>query len=289
MLQFDKIRSMCIERLTETLSVKNCLQIWHICESLDVKPLYLKAKNLSLLEFDVIKYTDSYLLELSIKQLHDYLANVSLCANSELDIFIVCMQWWYENLMKDRFIRDINVSHLFYYFLTFLDFNALSNSDIKVILTYPEIATKEEIFNILNNILKIESCKGFDEKEDLPKIDILLHGKRRVKNYHLCILVDVCNVHCKYFNYLFYVLHIFGNYFVDDKKTSDDRVIPNKKTFSTKHKNVLLFSKFTFLRVHRLSKTLEIILFPKEILEKYYFYYSQGCVVSKLSDNSTCI
>lgn len=80
-----------MEKVTELLSLKNCLKMWHISEALDLKPLYLKAKNLALMESCYVKDTD-YLLELNIKELHAYLANIFLCTRSELDVFVTCMK-----------------------------------------------------------------------------------------------------------------------------------------------------------------------------------------------------
>ncbi|KAI4462477.1 kelch protein [Holotrichia oblita] len=190
MLQFNRIRIVCIERITTILSVKNCLKVWYMAESLDLKPLYLKAKLLSLTEFEQIKDTD-YILNLNLKQLRDYLANMYLCVKNEIDVFASCMKWWYENSSNEiSVINQCDKDRLFYYFLTFVDFNGLSNKDIKEIMMYPDINTNDEITRILNNILKIRYCDLIDDKSTLPKEFVLLNCRQRVKNNLPCILMD---------------------------------------------------------------------------------------------------
>ncbi|GJQ69382.1 hypothetical protein Trydic_g6503 [Trypoxylus dichotomus] len=189
MLQFARVREFCIERINEVLKVDNCLKVWIAAESLDLTQLYLKAKNLSLTEFDCIKDIQCF-LELNLKQLHDYLANIFLCVKNEIDVFTSCMRWWYENSSKEAFVLSFkDTNKIFYYFLTFLDFNRLSNNDIKEIMTYPDVNTANEIITVLRNIIKIRNCDLIGDNV-LSREAVLLNCKRRIRNNYPCILID---------------------------------------------------------------------------------------------------
>lgn len=200
MLQFNRIRVVCIERITTILSIKNCFKVWHVAESLDLKPLYLKAKLLSLTEFNQIKDTD-YILNLNLKQLRDYFGNIYLCVKNEIDVFTICMKWWYENSSNETsIINQYDKDKLFYYILTLIDFNGLSNKDIKEIMMYPDINTNDEITRVLNNILKIRCCDFNNDKSTLLKEFALLNCRQRIKNNFPCVLIDTgavpvsCNI-----------------------------------------------------------------------------------------------
>ncbi|KAF2881276.1 hypothetical protein ILUMI_24895 [Ignelater luminosus] len=153
MLQFNEIKSMCIERLIHTLSPSNCIRIWLFAEQLDLKSLCLKAKSMALTEFHVIKDSE-IIMDFNLNQLHAYLANTSLQCKSELDVFQVCMKWWYDN--SEKLAAEVHSEHLeafntgiFMNLLLCLDFNRLCSSDIQEIMTYPDLSKNGDITKVL--------------------------------------------------------------------------------------------------------------------------------------------
>ncbi|KAK9686410.1 BTB And C-terminal Kelch [Popillia japonica] len=189
MLQFDKIRPMCIDRVTKIIHVRNCLEIWNVAELLDLQVLHRKAKNLLLTEFDQIR--DTHILNFNLVQLHDYLANVCLWVNNEIDIFTTCMKWYDNSYHKLPALGLSDETKLCFYFLTFMDFNRLSNQNVQEIRTHPRINSKDEIVRVLTNILN-DRYREATLKYKLPfaKELILLNCRRRVKNNFPCMLLD---------------------------------------------------------------------------------------------------
>lgn len=148
MLQFVKVVNMCVNNIQQMLSPTNCLTVWETCDTLGIKDLYLKAKSMALMEFNVIKDTDS-ILYMNLKNLYQYLANRNLQCENEMVVFQTCMKWWYENS------TGLNRNDTLFTILTCVNFQSLSSSDIKEILSYPDIADNEHVSNILSCVLDI--------------------------------------------------------------------------------------------------------------------------------------
>lgn len=199
MLQFDRIRSICIDRITRIIHVRNSLEIWNVAELLDLQSLRQKTKNLLLTEFDQIR--DTYILKFNLIQLHDYLGNVCLWVNNEMDVFRTCIKWYDNSYNKIAALNLSEETNLCYYFLTFMDFNRLSNKNIQEIMLHPRINTKDEIVGILNNILNARYRKViFNYKSSFSKEIILLNCRRRIRNNFPCLLMEtaIAPLSCKY-------------------------------------------------------------------------------------------
>lgn len=194
MLQFNEIKSMCIERLMHILLPNNCIRIWLFAEQLDLKPLYLKAKSMALTEFHVIKDSE-IIMDLNLNQLHSYLANISLQCKTELDVFQVCMKWWYDNAEKlsakvhSEHLNDFNAG-IFMNLLSCLDFNRLSSSDIREIMTYPDLSKNNDIVKVLHCIINIKTgCKIDFDENNVKKAKVLCECKSRHCKQLPCISV----------------------------------------------------------------------------------------------------
>ncbi|KAK5650628.1 hypothetical protein RI129_001657 [Pyrocoelia pectoralis] len=189
MLQFIEIKTMCISKLTELLLPRNCLKIWTVAEQLDLKPLYLKAKSMSLIEFDVIKDLEC-VTDLQLKPLCFYLGNTNLQCKNEMDVFQTLMKWWYENSTK---YLKTDHSDIFVCFLRCLDFKNLLNSDLQEILTYPDIALNGRIVKILQCILDLRHKLRNAHDENVTDIaQLLINSKSRICKEYACILVNTC-------------------------------------------------------------------------------------------------
>lgn len=86
MLQFQEIKESLIQFLTHELRLDNCLQIWKICDLLDIHPLFEQAKYKACKEFHQVINTD-YFEKLAPKELHSYLSNTFIYCNDEMEIF----------------------------------------------------------------------------------------------------------------------------------------------------------------------------------------------------------
>lgn len=184
MLQFVQIQNMCIDKIQEMLSPKNCLNIWLTCETLDLKPLNLKAKSLALMEFQLVK-DSPYLLEMNINQLYTYLANRNLKCENEMSVFQTCMKWWYENSENSE-----NVPHTLLTLLHCVNFRILSCSDIREMQSYPDICDNTEILSILNCVIDLKNNAVLNYSEDvIPKAQVLLEAENRIYQEYPCFLV----------------------------------------------------------------------------------------------------
>ncbi|XP_031334096.1 uncharacterized protein LOC116164107 isoform X2 [Photinus pyralis] len=176
-------------KLTELLLPRNCLKIWMVAEQLDLKPLYLKAKSMSLIEFDVIKDFDC-IADLPLKPLCSYLGNVNLQCKQEMDVFRTLMKWWYDNSSK---YSKTEHSDIFLRFFYCLDFKNLKQSDIQEIMTYPDIASEEPIVKIAQCVLDLRHDFRNNYDEDIRNTAQLLNNaKSRSFKEYPCILVNTC-------------------------------------------------------------------------------------------------
>ncbi|CAG9856706.1 unnamed protein product [Phyllotreta striolata] len=187
MLQFDKIRRVCIDKVIEILSVRNCLKIWVIAEQLDLKVISLKAKTMALEEFLIIKDTDS-VLELSLEQVCNYLGSVHLKADNELSVFQTAIKWWYEN-------GEHSSTHLIK-LLSCIDFKSIIPDHFREILTYPCVANTDigKLLKCLSNLISNIKPET-DSKDILDKALLLKASKTRIKPSSPCILVKLEDKH----------------------------------------------------------------------------------------------
>lgn len=188
MLQFMKIRNMCLEKITEMLHPKNCIKIWRKTEQLDIKPLFLKAKAMALDEFLEIKDTDC-ILEFSLKEICHYLGHINLKTDTELSVFQSAMVWWYEN--NQHYIE--NVRDVLIKLLSCIDFQNISDNYLKEIMVYPDIANNKEIIHILSCILLLKNGKSIDHIPEIyrQKANLLYKCRSRISPRFPCILVNL--------------------------------------------------------------------------------------------------
>lgn len=188
MLQFDSIKQNCVQTLTEILNVKNCLKIWLVTEPLDIIPLYLKAKNMALTEFKVVREQEG-LLNINLKQLHMYLGSVYLRCDNEMDVFVTGIKWFYENASLRE---EVNVqSETLMCVLSCLDVNALSDGDVREIMTYPDVARNETIIQVLKCVLELRASTAVPYDSVIEsKAKVLLNARPRVEPKVLCLLVN---------------------------------------------------------------------------------------------------
>lgn len=186
MLQFVKIQTICIDKMIEMLSPKYCLNIWFTCATYDIQPLGLKAKSLALMEFHLVKDTP-FLLELNLYQLYIYLANVNLKCDNEMHVFQTAMKWFYEN--SEHYSEKMSETLLT--LLHCVSFQGILCSDIREMLTYPDICGNTEITSILNCVIDLKNKAVLNYSEDvISKATILLGSKRRKYRQLPCFLVD---------------------------------------------------------------------------------------------------
>ncbi|KAJ8919015.1 hypothetical protein NQ315_016920 [Exocentrus adspersus] len=187
MLQFLKIKNMCLERVIETLCPKNCVQVWRTTELLGLKPLFAQAKAMALEEFLEIKDTDS-ILEFSLEEIYHYLGHVNLKTDNEATVFQTAMKWWYEN----HALYVGNKTDTLIKLVSCIDFASVTEHCIKEIMIYPDIADNFEITQILSCVLLLKNEKPL---EDFPetcqsKAGLLCKTRSRVSSKFPCVLVS---------------------------------------------------------------------------------------------------
>lgn len=195
MLQFVTVTKLCIRRVTQLLCPQNCIKIWFFAELMDIKPLKLHAKSMSLIEFDTIKDSE-VLYTLTIKQLYYYLANRQLQCKREIDVFQTGMKWWYKNTCKrsESHTEDTNIKILLC-ILSCVNFNSVSDREIKEMLIHPGLVNETKIVAILSNILDIRNnvIKVNTEEantEDFAIANRLCGARSRCIKKRPCILLN---------------------------------------------------------------------------------------------------
>ncbi|XP_025828923.1 kelch repeat and BTB domain-containing protein 2, partial [Agrilus planipennis] len=156
MLQFPNIKEICVTRIREILAPSNCIKVWFGTEKLDIEDLHLKAKYLSLVEFNEIKDMDC-LIELHLKQLHLYLSDVNLQCRCEFDVFFVCMKWWYENCLHSEKLLYENKTKNLLYLVSSLNYRALSDSDLREMLSYPDISENQDVKDLFMYFIALKN------------------------------------------------------------------------------------------------------------------------------------
>lgn len=187
MLQFDKVKSICLERINEMLRLDNCIRIWNITEQLSLKPIYLKAKLMALQEFAEVCNSDS-LLELTLDQLLDYLGNIYLNCHSELTVLQTGMKWWYEH--SEHFSDES--TNIFLKLLSCVDFGSLDFNSFNEILIYPDINDDKFLMEILITLRKLKKNDPLDAVSDIvkQKAELLYKAKSRIIPCYTAILVN---------------------------------------------------------------------------------------------------
>lgn len=187
-LQFDHIKYICIERITEKLNYENCLKVWLSTEQLDIVPLYLKAKNLALTEFNLIQHMD-FVMELDLNQLKRYLASIHLKSRNEIDVFLTAIKWFYEqetrNKVRNKYDTLLEI-------LSCLSFVSLSDGHIHEILSYPDISNQRDLVDILNCLLKLRNLQDVSTYKDkiVAKAMQFNETKRRYQPKLLCLFLN---------------------------------------------------------------------------------------------------
>lgn len=185
MLQFDKVKINCLDRVNEMLRLDNCIKIWLVTEPLSLKPLYLKAKLMALQEFVEVKDSDS-LLEMTLEQILDYLGNIYLKCDNELTVFQTGMKWWYEHA-----VQFTDKTTILLKILSCLNFKNLDDSSFKEIMLYPDISNDENILQILSTVRHIKNDEPITEVGDslLETAQLLYQTKHRISPSLIAILV----------------------------------------------------------------------------------------------------
>lgn len=193
MMQFDKVKDCCLEKVNEMLRLDNCIRIWTITEQLSLKPLYLKAKLMALQEFVEVKDSES-LLDFNLDQILDYLGNIYLTCDSELTVFQTGMKWWYEHC--EHFSSDS--TNVLMKLLSCLDFNSLDDNGFNEIMLYPDICGDEKIMGILGAVKELKKKGQIVGVMDCTqeKAQLLCNTKCRVSPSYVAILVNVVPLHC---------------------------------------------------------------------------------------------
>lgn len=186
MLQFEKVKINCLERVNEMLRLDNCIKIWLATEPLSLKPLYLKAKLMALQEFVEVK-NSAGLLEMTLEQILDYLGNIYLKCDNELTVFQTGMKWWYENAAN---FTD-ETTDILLKILSCLDIKNVDDSTINEMMLYPDICTDEYILQILNIVKHIKKDEPIPEVGDFlrEKAQLLYQTKHRISPSLIAILV----------------------------------------------------------------------------------------------------
>lgn len=187
-LQFAHVKYVCIERITEKLNHENCLKIWLTTEQLDILPLYLKAKNLALTEFNLIKDMEC-MLDLTIYQLKSYLSNMHLKCACEMDVFQAGMRWYYENENK---VENMDRKSVLFEILNCLSYNMLGDGDVHEILAYPDISAQSEIVDTLNCLLDLRHKNDTSSYASnvIERSTLFSQTKKRLQPKLLCLFVN---------------------------------------------------------------------------------------------------
>lgn len=192
MLQFDKVRNSCLQRVNDILRLDNCIKIWVVTEELSLKPICSKAKLLALQEFMEIRDSES-VLELNLEQILDYLGNIYLKTDSELTVFQTSMKWWYEH--SEYFMG--NVTDLLLKLLSCVDFKNLDENSFNEIMVYPDISNNKIIIEILEVVRKLKKKDLLTEvtASIQEKAQLLYDTKTRSSPFYVAILCNEVPLH----------------------------------------------------------------------------------------------
>jgi hypothetical protein len=183
MLQFLQVKSLCVERIQQSLTVGNCLKIWLYTEQLDIKVIYRRAKLIALLEFMFVKDTD-YFLELNLEDVINYLGNINLRCPNEFAVFEALIVWYQHS---DQQNADTLLKLLYC-----IDFTKASEDQIHQMISRPSVIRHDAVANVLKCIFHIKNDRDLLEfnKESVERANALLASKSRNVNGFPCILVN---------------------------------------------------------------------------------------------------
>lgn len=184
MLQFLRIKNMCIDRIINAMNISNCFEIWRSCEFLDVKPLCVKAKQKALTEFSTIAQQD-YIYQLDLQSFSRYIGNRSLECQNEMEVFQSCMRWFYENCEERK-----NKDEILFVLLGCLDFKALSVQDLQEMKAYPDILAYPTATDTINCVigLKQNAILRYNDSV-LSRARIYFESKNRILRHCACFVV----------------------------------------------------------------------------------------------------
>lgn len=162
MLQFDIIQQMCINIISESLTVDTCLDTMRISYDLDIPELHKKAKTVALWEFRSVVKTSAF-LNLSIEALENYLSNDCLnTCNGEFEVFEAGINWVQEIPERSQYIERI---------LKCVRFKDISVTDIKTIILYPNMLDYENLLTIIMRIKEKQVDNASFSKPEDTEID----------------------------------------------------------------------------------------------------------------------
>lgn len=181
MLQFLRIKQICIDKILNEMNTRNCFEIWRICEFLDIKPLYVKAKAKALSEFSAIAQED-FIYQLDQRWFCRYVANRNLeCAN-EMEVFLCCMRWFHKNCGEEK-------EKILFVLLGCLDFNALSVHDLHEMKAYPDVLACTAVADTINCVSDIKKRVVLRcDDAVLSRARVYLGSKKRIVRHCVCFV-----------------------------------------------------------------------------------------------------
>lgn len=184
MLQFLRIKQICVNKILNEMSTRNCFEIWRVCEFLDIKPLYVKAKAKALSEFSTIARED-FIYQLDLRWFCRYVANRNLECQNEMEVFQCCMRWFYENCNAEK-------EEILFVLLGCLDFNSLSVHDLHEMKTYPDVLAYATLTNTINCVIDIkENVILRCDDEILSRARVYLDSKKRIVQHCVCFMASL--------------------------------------------------------------------------------------------------
>lgn len=197
MLQFNAIKRLCESRIQDILNPSICLKIWKTTELLNISPLWLKAKCMALEDFSIIR-DNIHIFELNLDDICLYLGHTYLNVKSELTVFQTAMNWWYEN---QELYNQEDCTKVILRLLNCVDFNKLTENEVKEMQSYPEISNNVDIISVLNCLVDfkangINTGSNFSE-EQIMYAKHLCNSKSRQKPEIPCLLLqkELSNTH----------------------------------------------------------------------------------------------
>lgn len=116
MLQFDRIRAMCVKHLDENVKVSNCLSTWLLADHFGLKQIADRAFDMATWQFKKVIREDEF-LHLKLEPLKTLLSHDDLNVHSEEQAFEAMASWidHDEERRKRAFpelIKTVRLNHL---------------------------------------------------------------------------------------------------------------------------------------------------------------------------------
>lgn len=188
MLLFLKIQKICVDKIVNEMNTRNCFEIWQVCEFLNIKPLYVKAKARALSEFSTIAQED-FIYQLDLQWFSRYVGNRNLECQNEMEVFQCCMRWFYENCTERE---EDEKEDILFVLLGCLDFNTLSVQDLEEMKAYPDVLVYSSVADTINCMidLKKNEILCYDDSI-LSRARVYLESKKRIVQHCICFMVTM--------------------------------------------------------------------------------------------------